>query len=56
MTIEWYSVTQTAKQLNVGRSTVHYWILCGKLKAVQVGNQYNISSAEIERFKESRHG
>ena len=55
MTREYYSVTQTAEQLNVGRSTIHYWILSGKLKAVLVGNQYNISSAEIKRFKESRN-
>ena len=56
MAREYYSVTQTAKMLNVGRSTIHYWILCGKLKAALVGNQYNISDEEINRFKESRNG
>jgi len=54
--MEYYSVTQSAKMLNVGRSTIHYWILKEQLKAILVGNQYMLTEDEIERFKKSRIG
>lgn len=47
------SITETQRQLDMGRSTVYELMAAGKLKAVKVGRRTYFTQDELERFVRS---
>jgi len=46
----YYSVTETAKILNVSRVTLYTWKKEGKIKFVKIGARNKISESELKRM------
>jgi excisionase family DNA binding protein len=45
------TISDAARELGIGRSTLHRWISQGVAKTFRFGNRPRISAAEIERLK-----
>ena len=45
------TITQAAALLNKSDMTVRRWLKEGYIKAIKIGNTWEISSAEVERIK-----
>lgn len=54
MSIEWLSVDDIAKELNIHPDTVRGWIRDRKLKATKLGRDYRIKRVDLDRFLEER--
>ena len=50
--IEWLSVEDIAKELNVPVDTVRGWIRSKKLAAYRPGREYRIRRTDLDRFLE----
>ena len=48
------TVEQVAKQVQVHVETVRVWIRRGELVAINIGNEYRISRADLNDFLERR--
>jgi excisionase family DNA binding protein len=54
MSIEWLSVDDIAKELNIHPDTVRGWIRDRKLRATKLGRDYRIKRADLDKFLEER--
>ena len=49
-----YTTKEVAEQIRVNVKTVRNWIASGELVALDIGGEYRISLANLEKFKERR--
>lgn len=54
MSIEWLSVDDIARELNIHPDTVRSWIRERKLKATKLGRDYRIKRVDLDKFLEDR--
>lgn len=54
MNVEWLSVDDIAKELNIHPDTVRGWIRERKLRATKLGRDYRIKREDLDKFLEAR--
>ena len=46
-----YNITQTAKNLSVGRNTIYRWIKSGLIQTIKVNGLTRVRESEIRRIR-----
>jgi excisionase family DNA binding protein len=54
MSVEWLSVDDIAKELNIHPDTVRGWIRERKLRATKLGRDYRIRREDLDKFLRER--
>jgi len=54
MSIQWLSVEDIAKELNVHPDTVRGWIRAKQLKAFRFGRDYRVKREDFDKFVDER--
>ena len=51
--MEFYTTKEVAEMLKVTKKTINQYVREGKIKAINMGNQYRFTKEQIEEFVEN---